>query len=289
MIAEESTAWPRRLAADLDGRPRVHLQVEHGLDARHARLLRERPGAPQVTITTSSRSRSSTRGRELRPAALARRGRARQGLAALARCRATAGSSSPTSARSTGHVGASRQEAPLHGRRARRSGASGRRRARSTGRCSTIPTTRACGPLSRDLNRAYRAHPSLWEVDFRPEGFAWLVGDAREENVIAFARFSASGEPLVCVVNFSPVVREDWRLPLPRRRALAGDRSTPTRASTRARTSATGSGSRRRRSPCTGSRRRASSRCRRWPHLAGARGNGSSRAAGHVGGAPASG
>ena len=75
---------------------------------------------------------------------------------------------------------------------------------------------RACGPLVRDLNAAYRAHPALWEVDFRPEGFAWLVGDAREENVIAFARFSASGEPLVCVVNFSPVVREDWRLPLPR-------------------------------------------------------------------------
>ena len=75
----------------------------------------------------------------------------------------------------------------------------------------------------RDLNAAYRAHPSLWEVDFRPEGFAWLVGDAREDNVIAFARFSAAGEPLVCAVNFSPVVREDWRLPLPRGGRLAGD------------------------------------------------------------------
>jgi 1,4-alpha-glucan branching enzyme len=71
--------------------------------------------------------------------------------------------------------------------------------------------------LLRDLNAAYRAEPALWEVDFRPDGFAWLVGDARDENVIAFARFSASGErTLVCVANFSPVVREGWRLPLPR-------------------------------------------------------------------------
>jgi 1,4-alpha-glucan branching enzyme len=67
----------------------------------------------------------------------------------------------------------------------------------------------------RDLNLTYRAQPALWEIDFRPEGFAWLVGDARDENVIAFARFPASGTPLVCVVNFSPVVREGWRLPLP--------------------------------------------------------------------------
>jgi 1,4-alpha-glucan branching enzyme len=67
----------------------------------------------------------------------------------------------------------------------------------------------------RDLNATYRARPALWEVDFRPEGFTWLVGDARDENVIAFARFAADGTPLVCVVNFSPVVREDWRLPLP--------------------------------------------------------------------------
>ena len=67
----------------------------------------------------------------------------------------------------------------------------------------------------RDLNATYRAQPALWQIDFRPEGFAWLVGDARDENVIAFARFGTDGAPLVCVVNFSPIVREGWRLPLP--------------------------------------------------------------------------
>jgi 1,4-alpha-glucan branching enzyme len=68
----------------------------------------------------------------------------------------------------------------------------------------------------RDLNTAYRAAPALWEVDFRPEGFAWLDSDARDENVVAFARFSLDGHPLVCVANFAPVVRVGWLLPLPR-------------------------------------------------------------------------
>ncbi len=70
--------------------------------------------------------------------------------------------------------------------------------------------------LVRDVNAAYRAQPALWEVDFRPEGFRWLASDMRDENVVAFARLSAAGaHTLVCVANFSPVVREGWRLPLP--------------------------------------------------------------------------
>jgi 1,4-alpha-glucan branching enzyme len=66
------------------------------------------------------------------------------------------------------------------------------------------------------LNAAYRAEPALWELDHRPEGFAWLVGDAREDNVLAYARFSGgASRVLACLVNFSPVVRHHWRVPLP--------------------------------------------------------------------------
>ena len=67
-----------------------------------------------------------------------------------------------------------------------------------------------------DLNRLYRDEPALWEVDFRPQGFEWLVGDAREDNVLAYARFSEDrARTLACLVNFSPVVRHHWRVPLP--------------------------------------------------------------------------
>ncbi len=67
-----------------------------------------------------------------------------------------------------------------------------------------------------DLNRVYRAEPAVWELDHWPEGFQWLVGDAREDNVLAYARFSADGSrALACLANFSPVVRHHWRVPLP--------------------------------------------------------------------------
>ena len=42
-----------RLAADLPRRPRVRLQVEHGLDARHARVLRARARSTAAGTTTS--------------------------------------------------------------------------------------------------------------------------------------------------------------------------------------------------------------------------------------------
>ena len=42
-----------RLAADLPRRPRLRLQVEHGLDARHAQLLRSRTRSTAATTTTS--------------------------------------------------------------------------------------------------------------------------------------------------------------------------------------------------------------------------------------------
>ena len=47
------------------------------------------------------------------------------------------------------------------------------------------PRPRRGADLVWAFNATYRAQPALWEVDFRPEGFAWLVGDARDENVIA--------------------------------------------------------------------------------------------------------
>ena len=50
-IAEESTSWPGVTAADLRRRARLRLQVEHGLDARLARLHRARAGAPRRGTT----------------------------------------------------------------------------------------------------------------------------------------------------------------------------------------------------------------------------------------------
>jgi 1,4-alpha-glucan branching enzyme len=71
--------------------------------------------------------------------------------------------------------------------------------------------------LVRDLNRAYRAEPALWEQDFTPEGFSWLEPNDAENSVIAFARATKKGERIVVfVANLTPVPRANYRLGLPR-------------------------------------------------------------------------
>ncbi|NJP65863.1 1,4-alpha-glucan branching enzyme, partial [Streptomyces sp. ventii] len=69
--------------------------------------------------------------------------------------------------------------------------------------------------LVADLNHCYRGHGALWQRDTDPAGFSWLVGDAAEDNVLAFARFGDDGPPLLAVCNFSPVVRQDYRIGVP--------------------------------------------------------------------------
>lgn len=69
--------------------------------------------------------------------------------------------------------------------------------------------------LVRDLNAVYGRTPALWQRDTVPEGFAWVEGDAGEDNVFAFLRFDAQGAPLLAVSNFSPVVRHQYRIGVP--------------------------------------------------------------------------
>ncbi len=79
------------------------------------------------------------------------------------------------------------------------------------------PEHAAVQSLVRDLNRTYRGEPALWDEDFSPEGFWWLEPNDADSNVLAFVRASRGGRRLlVCVCNNSPVVREGYRVGLPR-------------------------------------------------------------------------
>ncbi|WP_369193638.1 1,4-alpha-glucan branching enzyme [Streptomyces djakartensis] len=69
--------------------------------------------------------------------------------------------------------------------------------------------------LVRDLNSVYRATPALWRLDTDPAGFEWIVGDAADDNVLAFLRLDPEGNPLLAVSNFAPVIRHDYRLGVP--------------------------------------------------------------------------
>ena len=70
--------------------------------------------------------------------------------------------------------------------------------------------------LVRDLNTLLRASAPLWQQDDSAQGFSWIEADAAQENMLAFTRYDTAGEPLVCVYNFCPVVRNSLRLALPR-------------------------------------------------------------------------
>ncbi|MCX4572253.1 1,4-alpha-glucan branching enzyme [Streptomyces sp. NBC_01571] len=69
--------------------------------------------------------------------------------------------------------------------------------------------------LVRELNTVYRQEPALWQRDTDPAGFAWITGDAADDNVFAFLRHDGDGNPLLAVSNFSPVVRHAYRLGVP--------------------------------------------------------------------------
>ena len=70
--------------------------------------------------------------------------------------------------------------------------------------------------LVSDLNKTYKGVPELWGGDSDPEGFRWIDANDADNNVLSFSRTAnESGKHLVCVCNFSPIVRDGFRLGLP--------------------------------------------------------------------------
>ena len=82
------------------------------------------------------------------------------------------------------------------------------------------PSHRGLHDFVRDLNGLYRDRSELWEIDYAWEGFEWLVADDNENSVVAFLRRNRKGETLICVCNFTPVDRKDYRIGVPDRGLL---------------------------------------------------------------------
>ncbi len=68
-----------------------------------------------------------------------------------------------------------------------------------------------------DLNRLQREEPALHELDFEDEGFSWADCHDIEKSVLSLFRWDREGvAPLLAVFNFTPVIRRDYRLGVPR-------------------------------------------------------------------------
>jgi 1,4-alpha-glucan branching enzyme len=79
------------------------------------------------------------------------------------------------------------------------------------------PYHRGVQRLVADLNRLYREERALHEQDCRAEGFRWMDCADADQSVIAFVRLARDPDDLVlCVCNFTPVPRHDYRVGVPR-------------------------------------------------------------------------
>jgi len=77
-------------------------------------------------------------------------------------------------------------------------------------------THRGVQRLVIDLNRLYKSERALHEVDFDWHGFEWVDCNDADSSVLSFIRRARDPNDFVVVVaNFTPVVRQGYRLGVP--------------------------------------------------------------------------
>jgi len=75
--------------------------------------------------------------------------------------------------------------------------------------------------LVKDLNVFYRNNPALYEKQFSIEGFEWIDHNDAENSVLSYLRKGHDTEnDLVVVCNMTPVMRENYKIGLPRKGKL---------------------------------------------------------------------
>ena len=65
------------------------------------------------------------------------------------------------------------------------------------------------------LNARYVTTPALWQKDTSPDGFSWILGSDRADNVLAFSRWDDEANPLVSITNFSTNPHLQYALAFP--------------------------------------------------------------------------
>ena len=76
------------------------------------------------------------------------------------------------------------------------------------------PLNRGVQRLVKEMNHLYQASPALYEHDFDRQGFEWIDCNDDQQSVLSFIRHSEH-EKLICIFNFTPVPRINYRIGLP--------------------------------------------------------------------------
>jgi 1,4-alpha-glucan branching enzyme len=66
-----------------------------------------------------------------------------------------------------------------------------------------------------EANNFYRTVPAMYENDYDWNGFQWVALDDYQKSVIAFRRIANDGSEILCVCNFQPVQRDNYRVGVP--------------------------------------------------------------------------
>ncbi|MDX1627183.1 MAG: 1,4-alpha-glucan branching protein GlgB [Fulvivirga sp.] len=70
--------------------------------------------------------------------------------------------------------------------------------------------------LVRDLNKLYKEEKALYELAYSAEGFEWIAYDDAQNSVLCYIRKGKKEvDDLVVIANFTPVVRENYRVGVP--------------------------------------------------------------------------
>ncbi len=77
------------------------------------------------------------------------------------------------------------------------------------------PRHKGVQTLVRDLNQVYRDTKALHELDFSGEGFEWVDWQDADSSILCWLRRAADGSFVVCICNFTPLVRSGYRVGVP--------------------------------------------------------------------------
>ncbi len=68
--------------------------------------------------------------------------------------------------------------------------------------------------LVKDLNQLYKTEPALHRHDFEQRGFEWIDCHDVQQSILCFQRIHGQSR-IIVVLNFTPVVRENYRIGVP--------------------------------------------------------------------------
>ena len=79
-----------------------------------------------------------------------------------------------------------------------------------------FPAHDSANRFFRDLVKVYHQYPSLYQLDYNPNGFKWIDPNNKDQSIISYIRLDGNGDHLVIILNMTPVVYHDYQIGVPK-------------------------------------------------------------------------